>query len=83
MRTLTFALVHDNKPPDIEEGEPPVDDGGPPLDERETPVDQDGRNISSIDSKIAARQDANDAQVKELKIEVEELRRKLLLDAKK
>ena len=52
-------------------------------------MDQDCRNISSVVNKMAARLDANDAQVKandaqvqELKIEVDELRRKLLLDAK-
>ena len=46
-------------------------------------MDQDCRNISSVVSKMTARLDANDAQVKGLKIEVEELCRKLLLDAKK
>ena len=47
-------------------------------------MDQDGRNSSSIVSKMVARLDANDAQVKAndaqmkaLKIEVEELRRKV------
>ena len=83
VRTLTFALVRGDKSPDIEEGGPPVNEGEPPDDEGEAPVDQDGRNISSVVSKMAARLDANDAQVQELKIEVEELRRKLLLDAKK
>ena len=48
VRTLTFALVHGDKSPDIEEGGPPGDEGEPPGDEGEPSADQDCRNISSI-----------------------------------